>query len=84
MPDQADERSAMERSAMLSKRKALIGYGVYTLGKPLAKRKLRQQQATRRKKLIGGFAAALAAAGATVGGVVFWRRRRSGSPESTD
>lgn len=86
MPDLADERSAMERSAMLSKRKALIGYGVYTLGKPLAKRKLRQQQAeaTRRKKLIGGIAAAVAAAGATVGGLVFWRRRRSGSPESTD
>ena len=32
---------------MLSKRKAMIGYGVYTLGKPLAKRKLRQQQASR-------------------------------------
>jgi hypothetical protein len=86
MPDHADERSAMERSAMLSKRKALIGYGVYTLGKPLAKRKLRQQQAdaTRRKKLIGGVAAAAAAVGATVGGLVFWRRRRSGSSESTE
>ena len=38
---------------MLSKRKALIGYGVYTLGKPLAKRKMRQQQAeaARKKRL---------------------------------
>ena len=51
---------------MLSKRKAMIGYGVYTLGKPLAKRKLRQQQAeaARRKKLFG-FHCGLAARFAT-------------------
>lgn len=69
---------------MLSKRKALIGYGVYTLGKPLAKRKMKQQQAeaTKRKKRLAGIGAAIAAAGATVGGLMFWRKRRSGSTES--
>ena len=35
---------------MLSKRKALIGYAVYTIGKPLAKRKLKRQQAETAKK----------------------------------
>ena len=71
---------------MLSKRKALIGYAVYTLGKPLAKRKLRlqQEEATRRKKLIGGLAAAAAAAGATVGWIVFLRKRRSRGSESKE
>ena len=71
---------------MLNKRKALIGYGVYTLGKPLAKRKLRKQQAdaaAKRKKVLGGVAAATAAAGATIGGLMFWRKWRSGGTEST-
>ncbi len=71
---------------MLSKRKALIGYGVYTLGKPLAKRKLKQQQAdaAAKRKRMGRVAAMAAAAGATIGGLVFWRKRRSGSPESDE
>ena len=71
---------------MLNKRKALIGYGVYTLGKPLAKRKLRQQQAesAKKKKIATGIAAATAAAAATFGGLNLWRRRRSGSAESPD
>ena len=71
---------------MHSKRKALIGYGVYTLGKPMAKRRLRKKvpEPTRsKKKLVGGIAAATAATGAAVGGLVFWRKRRSGSAEST-
>ena len=69
---------------MLSKRKAMIGYGVYTLGKPLAKMHVRRQsRAAKRKKLAGAIAAAVAAAGVTVGGLMFWRRRRSGDAEST-
>jgi hypothetical protein len=70
---------------MLSKRKALIGYGVYTIGKPLAKRRLWKKAPEPKrssKKMIGGIAAAVAAAGAAIGGVVFWRKRRSGSAES--
>jgi hypothetical protein len=73
---------------MLSKRKAMIGYGVYTIAKPLAKAKIMKKvpeppKKRSRKKLAGGIAAAIAAAGATVGGLVFWRKRRSGSAEST-
>jgi hypothetical protein len=72
---------------MLSKRKALIGYGVYTIGKPIAKRRLKKKAPSvppqpKRTKLIGGIAAAVAATGAAIGGLVFWRKRRSGSEES--
>ena len=72
---------------MLTKRKALIGYGVYTIAKPLAKAKLLKKlpdppKKRSKKKLAGGIAAAIAAAGAAAGGLVFWRKRR-GSPEST-
>jgi hypothetical protein len=69
---------------MLSKRKAMIGYGVYTLAKPIAKAKLlRKPEPKRSKKLIGGIVAATAAAGAAIGGLVFWRKRRGGEA-STD
>jgi hypothetical protein len=71
---------------MLSKRKAMIGYGVYTIAKPLAKAKIMKKvpepPKKRSKKLIGGIVAATAAAGAAIGGLVFWRKRR-GSAEST-
>lgn len=70
---------------MLNKRKALIGYGVYTIGKPIAKRRLKNkapEPSPRNKKLIGGVAAGLAALGAAAGGLLFWRKRRSGSAES--
>ena len=61
---------------MLNKRKALIGYGVYTLGKPLAKRSCgsSRPKAPSARSSLGGIAAAVAAAGATIGGLVFWRK----------
>ena len=72
---------------MLNKRKAMIGYGVYTIAKPLAKAKIMKKvpepPKKRSKKMIGGIAAVAAATGAAVGGLVFWRKRRSGSAEST-
>jgi hypothetical protein len=70
---------------MLTKRKAMIGYGVYTLAKPIAKAKLLRKapEPKRSKKLIGGIVAATAAAGAAIGGLVFWRKRRGGEA-STD
>lgn len=71
---------------MLNRRKALIGYGVYTIGKPIAKRQLKKkapQPPKNKKTLIGAGAAAVAALGAAVGGLVFWRKRRSGSAGST-
>lgn len=71
---------------MLTKRKAMIGYGVYTLAKPIAKAKLRMkapEPPKRSKKLIGGIVATTAATGAAIGGLVFWRKRRGGDA-STD
>jgi hypothetical protein len=74
---------------MLSKRKALIGYGVYTAAKPFAKRAVRRKAKVvkpERKKtgIAAGVLAAAAAVGATVGGILFWRKRRSGGAESTE
>ena len=48
---------ARKGGTMLNKRKALIGYIVYMIGKPVAKRKLRQQQgAAKQKQAVGGVA----------------------------
>lgn len=74
---------------MLSKRKALIGYGVYTAAKPFAKRAVRRKTEAvtpERKKtgIAAGVLAAAAVVGATVGGILFWRKRRSGGAESTE
>jgi hypothetical protein len=73
---------------MLSKRKALIGYGVYTAAKPFAKRAVRRKvepvKPKRSKKRIAALTAgAAAAAGAAAGGILFWRKRRSETAEST-
>lgn len=73
----------------MNKRKALIGYGVYTAAKPFAKRAVRrkaQEVTPGRKKsgIVAGAVAATAAVGATVGGIVFWRKRRSGGAESPE
>ena len=65
---------------MLNRRKALIGYTVYTLGKPIAKRALRAKakvpgmagSASRLR-----FSTLVAAGGALIGGLAFWRRHRS-------
>jgi hypothetical protein len=74
---------------MLSKRKALIGYGVYTAAKPFARRALRRKvevgtPSKKRKGIIAGSVAAAAAVGAAVGGLLFWRKRRSGGTESKE
>jgi len=57
---------------MLNKRKALIGYAVYVVTKPLAKRAMR----TTAKSAKGKRAAIVAALGAAVGGLLFWRKRK--------
>jgi uncharacterized protein HemX len=57
---------------MLNKRKALIGYAVYAVTKPLAKRAMR----TTAKSAKGKRAAMVAALGAAVGGLLFWRKRK--------
>jgi hypothetical protein len=73
---------------MLSKRKALIGYGVYTAAKPFAKRAVKRKakavvpERTKKTGIVAGALAATAAVGAAVGGILFWRKRRSGGAES--
>jgi hypothetical protein len=62
---------------MLNKRKAFIGYVVYVLGKPLAKRavKSKAKDATPGKR--GGIiAAAVAGAAAGLGALMFWRKKQ--------
>lgn len=67
---------------MLNKRKALIGWIVYTVGKPIAKRavKSKAKSATPGKRG-GAIAASVAGLGAALGGLMFWRKRR-GKDES--
>lgn len=78
---------------MLNRRKAMIGWLVYTAGKPLAKRAVKSRAKTAKGAVPGGSsssggakrgAALIAAAGAVVGGLAFWRSRKSddGSGES--
>jgi hypothetical protein len=65
----------------VNKRKAIIGWLVYTAAKPIAKRALRskaksavpgKQRGSRKPNV----AALVAGAGALVGGLLFWRSRR--------
>jgi hypothetical protein len=64
---------------MFSKRNAIIGWLVMTLGKPLAMRKARQA-ARARKRNAAVAAGAAAGVGATLGALLFWRKRRDESP----
>jgi hypothetical protein len=61
---------------MFSKKNAIVGWLVLTIGKPIAKRKARQAVGGKRG---GAIAAAVAGIGAAVGGLMFWRKRRGGS-----
>jgi LPXTG-motif cell wall-anchored protein len=72
---------------MLNKRKALIGWLVYTIGKPIAKRTMKSKAksavpGTQRGSRKPNAAAIVAGASALLGGLVFWRRRRSGEEET--
>ena len=62
---------------MLSKRKAFMGYVVYTLGKPIAKRamkrKAKEAAPGKRGGIIAGSVAGVAAA---LGALMFWRKKR--------
>jgi hypothetical protein len=57
---------------MLNRRKAMIGYAVYTLGKPIAKRQIKKKAPGKRGGIIAG---SVAAVGATVAGLAIWRKR---------
>ena len=65
---------------MLNKRKALIGYTVYAVTKPIAKRVMRSKA----RVVPGGGRGALVALGALFGGLFFWRKRKSKAQDSPD
>jgi len=65
--------------AILSKRKAIIGWLVYTIAKPMAKRKAKSAAPGKRGGVIAGIVAGI---GAVLGGLMFWRKRRSKDEES--
>jgi hypothetical protein len=78
---------------MLNRRKAMIGWLIYTAAKPLATRAF-NAKAKKAKGVVPGKssskggaarkgAALLAAAGAVAGGLLFWRSRRSESDEGS-
>jgi hypothetical protein len=67
--------------SILNRRNAILGWGVWQLGKATAKRKAKQSMEPKdmsRKKKGGAVVSAIAAAG---GALYFWRRRR-GNDES--
>jgi hypothetical protein len=62
--------------SILNKRNAILGWGVWKVGKGAAKRKAKQAvQPKEKRRGKGALVSALAAAG---GALWFWRRRRSG------
>lgn len=70
---------------MLNKRKAFMGYVVYTLGKPIAKRAMKRKARDAAPGKRGGIvAAAVAGVAAALGTLMFWRKRKKdeGSLES--
>jgi hypothetical protein len=70
---------------MLNKRKALIGWIVYTVGKPIAKRALKSKaRSATPGKRGGAITGAVAGIGAAaVGALMFWRKRRSSDESAT-
>jgi hypothetical protein len=73
---------------MLNKRKAMMGWLVYTAAKPIAKRVLKRKAkgavpGTRSGSKAPNKAAIVAGLAALGGALMFWRRRGSDSPEET-
>ncbi|HEY7196059.1 MAG TPA: hypothetical protein VH306_02620 [Gaiellaceae bacterium] len=72
----------------MNKRKAMIGWAVYTVGKPVVMRAARRKVKTNAKNAVPATteksrfrpnkAAIVAGVGAAAGAVFFWRRSKSG------
>ncbi len=74
---------------MLNRRKAFIGYLVYSAARPFVRRALRSKAksavpGTREGSRAPNAAAVVAAAGAVLGGLLFWSRRRSSGAEPSE
>jgi hypothetical protein len=73
---------------MLNRRKAMLGWLVYTGAKPIVKRALRRRAkgavpGTREGSRAPNTAAVFATLAAIVGGLVFWRSRKSEDGEES-
>lgn len=76
-------------ASMLNRRKAFIGYLAYTIGKPIAKRVMKQKAKSavpgqREGSRLPNTSAVVAGVGAVLGGLLFWRKRRDRSQESPE
>jgi LPXTG-motif cell wall-anchored protein len=74
---------------MLNRRQALIGYLVYTAGKPIMKRVVRTKAksavpGTREGSRAPNMAAIVAGVAAALGALAFWRRRRRDEHETPE
>ena len=74
---------------MLNRRKAFIGYLVYSAARPFVRRALRSKAksavpGTREGSRAPNAAAVVAAAGAVLGVLLFWSRRRSSGAEPSE
>jgi hypothetical protein len=69
---------------MLNRRKAMIGYLAYVIGKPVAKRAMKRKakEATPPKRSRVSAAALVTGIGAAAGALFFWRKRRGGGDQS--
>lgn len=68
---------------VINKRNAILGWGVWQVGKATAKRKARQSLEPTDKRRGGkGTGAILSALAAAGGALWFWRRRQHGDDES--
>ena len=66
--------------SIVNRRNAILGWGVWQVGKAQAKRKAKQATAPKEKRR--GKAAILPAVAAAGGALWFWRRRRNGESQS--
>jgi hypothetical protein len=68
---------------VINKRNAILGWGVWQVGKVAAKRKAKQSLEPKDKGRTGKGAGAILSALAAAGGALwFWRRRRGDNDES--
>lgn len=78
----ATSASNLPPMSILNRRNAVLGWGVWQIGKVAARRKARQAVQPKEKSRGKGAGAILSAVAAAGGALWFWRRRRSDDGES--